>query len=309
MDTAPQTVRAITATDLPGVLPVLLADFGGPHPADSPQAASFLAYLRDTSLAWIGLCAGSAARPHAAGLALLMPGRVALLMLPHPGQFSIDPDEQRRLTIQLLAALARFDLFYVQALVEPEAHPLRNLLESCGLHHLTRLQYLARDARPPAPPVEPQGEWTPYGPDAHRLFARTIEETYLKSDDCPELCGVRPIDDVIASHRVARSFNPATWEVLRLAGRPAGCILLNEVGPTQSEIAYLGVTPAFRGRGLGAALLARGLHHARRIGSAQVAVVFDVRNAAAQRLYARCGFVPTAARDAHLLLTQPRRTP
>lgn len=309
MDNARPPFRAITATDLPSVLSLLLASYEYPQPAGRAQVSYFLEYLRDTSLDWLGLYAGSAAAPSAAALALLMPGRVGLLMVPHPGRFSIRPDEQRDLTIRLIELVAGFDLFYVQALVEPPADPQRNLLESCGLRLLTRLQYLARDARPGGEPPPLPCEWVPYGPDTHSLFARTIEETYVDSADCPELSGVRPVDLVIDSHRVARAFNPTSWEVLRLADRPAGCILLNEVGPSQSEIVYLGVTPPFRRRGVGAALLARGLHHARRLDCPQVAVVFDERNASARRLYARFGFAPTGARDAYLLFTQTHGAP
>jgi ribosomal protein S18 acetylase RimI-like enzyme len=231
-------------------------------------------------------------------------------MLPHPGQLLVDYDEQHRLNIQLFSTLARFDLRYIQALCEPDAVPLRRLLEGCGLARLTRLHYLARDHDARRRVDDSGGEWVQYCASTHRLFADTIEQTYVESQDCPELCGLRTMDDVIASHRVAWTFKPATWEVLLRDGRPAGCVLQNLVAPRATEIAYLGVTPAFRRQGVGTALVTRALWHAQRSRCTAVSVVVDGRNGSARRLYARFGFSRTAERDAHLrFLTQPHRTP
>src|SRR6476469_6734037 len=60
--------------------------------------------------------------------------------------------------------------------------------------------------------------------------------------------------------------------------------------------------PRARGRGVGEALVRAVLHEARRLGKSEVVLEVTSSNAAAETLYARCGFVRTGAVHDH-----PRR--
>ena len=120
----------------------------------------------------------------------------------------------------------------------------------------------------------------------------------------PELEGVRSLDDVIAGHRAAGRFEPSRWLVGRLPGEPeaAAVVLLSEIPDRDAwEVAYLGLTPAARGRGLGR----YALEHARRMAAPhahRLELAVDRRNAPAVRLYRTSGFRLFDRRSVHLAI-------
>ncbi|MCA9309760.1 MAG: GNAT family N-acetyltransferase, partial [Phycisphaerales bacterium] len=126
-----------------------------------------------------------------------------------------------------------------------------------------------------------------------------LQRSYEGTLDCPELCGLRPIEDVLESHRATGEFDGRTWWILRERGRPVGAMLFNAM-KTQGamELVYMGTAPEIRGRGIGSRLLARGLKAIAGRAEASVTCAVDHRNEPARRLYARYGFVPTAERTA-----------
>ena len=98
---------------------------------------------------------------------------------------------------------------------------------------------------------------------------------------------LRHADDVV-SRRL--NFLPeATWLVVGPAG-PCGAIQgLRERGGV-GAIQNVGVTPAWRGRGLGEALVLQALHGFRRAGLAAPCSKSPPRTRRRQRLYRRLGF-------------------
>jgi ribosomal protein S18 acetylase RimI-like enzyme len=126
-------------------------------------------------------------------------------------------------------------------------------------------------------------------------------ETYDGTLDCPELAGRRTAEEILAAHRASGVFDPSQWELVELDGYDAGCVLLQRVpGHDALEIAYMGVVPKSRGRGVGADLLRRALAKTRASGCARLKVVVDARNAPARGLYERFGFRAIARREAYL---------
>lgn len=89
--------------------------------------------------------------------------------------------------------------------------------------------------------------------------------------------------------------------IARLEGRPVGYVVLNP-SPEYSmfarlnipELQDLNVLPDYRGRGIGAALVAACEDHARIIGAAQIGLAVGLHKAygPAQRLYVRMGYMP-----------------
>jgi len=61
---------------------------------------------------------------------------------------------------------------------------------------------------------------------------------------------------------------------------------------------YLGVVPEARGRGIGAALLARTIRDTAEMGLPQVGLAVDTANAPAVRMYVAAGFREVRRRDA-----------
>jgi len=196
-----------------------------------------------------------------------------------------------------------------QALVDASApRTAAGDLARGGLPRITALTYMHRDtARPmgrPLGPGLPAFDWRPFGPETEADFRAVLQATYSGSLDMPELEGIRSLDDVMASHRAAGRFDPTRWRVGALGGEPgaAGILLLSEVPDRPSwEVAYLGLTPEARGRGLGRSSLAYALDLARaHVPRLELAV--DDRNHPARRLYDAAGFLAFDRRHVHLAI-------
>jgi len=93
-------------------------------------------------------------------------------------------------------------------------------------------------------------------------------------------------------------FFPGGWWLAACPNdTPAGCLLANDAADERAvNIVYLGVVPACRGQGLGAAMLRQAESVARRRGKLALTLAVDARNTYAQRLYVRAGFVQVARR-------------
>jgi ribosomal protein S18 acetylase RimI-like enzyme len=173
-----------------------------------------------------------------------------------------------------------------------------------GMLHVTDLIYLER---PTADPLEvrpgtPALSWRSYAPEDEAGFRAALQATYIDSLDMPELEGIRSLDDIMASHRTGGRFDPSRWRVGAVPGEPdAGAVLLLSALPDHDagEVAYLGLTPAARGRGLGRAALAHALNLARRH-APRIELAVDLRNEPATRLYRAAGFSPFDRRAVHL---------
>jgi GNAT superfamily N-acetyltransferase len=149
------------------------------------------------------------------------------------------------------------------------------------------------------PPSAAGLEWLPFDDRTRPEFARTILASYQDSLDCPELTGIRPIDDILAAHQAAGRFDPALWELALVDGEPSGCLLLAQhVHTPLVEVVYTGVVPAWRRRGVGGWLLRRAVEQGRAVRARRLSVVVDSRNAPAKRLYQRFAFTPVTHRDA-----------
>jgi mycothiol synthase len=176
-------------------------------------------------------------------------------------------------------------------------------LDRAGMPRVADLISMTRSTDPPIDPGDvPSMEWRAFSDDTRDAFRVALTASYGGSLDMPELEGIRSLDDVLASHGAGGRFEPARWQLGSIAGEPAAsAVVLLSDQPERSawEVAYLGLTPAARGRGLGLAALARALElaapHAIRV---ELAV--DSRNAPALRLYERAGFREFDRRSVHL---------
>ena len=113
-------VREITPEELEGVLPALVTLPGTGRAAVRRQVSGFLTYLRQTDLRWRGFRRGDAATPSGLLLALLLPGRTAIVMTPSPEVRGIEAASQTRVIEAGLEALRHEGLHYAQVLLEPD---------------------------------------------------------------------------------------------------------------------------------------------------------------------------------------------
>ncbi len=296
-------ISELEAGELRAALARLLALPRAVAPAPASAVEPFVEYLAAAPVSWKGLYCGPAAAMKGIFLALLLPGRTAIVMVPEPGQLGIESAAAEQVLRAGLERLAPQRLHYAQALLEPEAAGRRRLLERTGFVPLATLEYLERDLREPfTPPTEDVAEWVSLATATEREFAEVVQATYGESLDCPELTGLRPIEDVLAAHRAGGRFDPRLWELARVDGQAAGCVLLTPLYQDARlfELVYMGVVPEFRRRGLGTLLLRRALARCHAAGALQLTVVVDERNTPAQRLYARFGCVAVGRRVAWL---------
>lgn len=115
-------------------------------------------------------------------------------------------------------------------------------------------------------------------PDGSYLVV--VADAAARADDALVLVAVSG-HDVLGSVTYARHGSP--WAEVCAAG--------------EAEFRMLGVLPAGRGRGVGAALVAACADRARAEGARRLALSADARSAAAHRLYERAGFERRADLD------------
>jgi len=245
----------------------------------------------------------------AAWLAVESQGRAALVLGPGP-RVAGGPTESVDAAVAALQALRREAVHKGIALLEILLPPMDTaqgqILERAGFRRITRLIYLRQHCGMEEFPrsMGPGGmgadiDWQSYGPETHGLFARALKASYVQSLDCPELDGLRDIDEVLAGHRSAGEFDPRFWWIAVRAKEPVGVILMSRLPTaTTMEVVYMGVAQPARGTGVADALLDRAEALARQSGVTTLALAVDARNEPARRLYSRRRFIETGQRDA-----------
>ncbi|NUQ46084.1 MAG: GNAT family N-acetyltransferase [Phycisphaerae bacterium] len=258
------------------------------------------AMQHDVSRQWVALRNG---RLVTACTYLETPGRLATLMIP--GRFVADagPSAAGEMLNAAAGVAAQRGNRLIQCLLTLEdASEVRSVLAASGYVMLARLLHMERSiqgAPPEAAPAADGLRWRTFDSTTAPLFREVIHSSYEGSLDCPKLSSVRSVDDAIESHRSAGYFKPHRWLLIEVEGQPAACALFNET-PLRAglELVYMGVAPLFRGRGLGARVLARGLALAHREGFSVVDVAVDESNRPAIDLYCRLGFRAGVLREA-----------
>lgn len=186
-------------------------------------------------------------------------------------------------------------------LPDDEAFLAKPLLRH-GFAAITGLLYLRHDLQLPPDllhtPVRLAFEC--FDPARPALFQQTLLTSYEHTLDCPEVNGLRTIDEILAGHQAQGRHDPSRWWLARHAGTAVGVLLVTEPVPNEWEIAYVGLVPAARGQGLGRELLLHALCEARAAGVHRVVLSVDDRNVPARKLYHQAGFEPYDHR--HVLL-------
>jgi GNAT superfamily N-acetyltransferase len=196
-----------------------------------------------------------------------------------------------------------------QAFAGEEERPDLAPLLRHGFRRVTQVVHLRREITP-----ADRGLWSdtasslgfvPYTASADALFADTLVGTYDGSLDVPEMNDLRAGGDVLGGFRPGRGFVPDWWQlaVTMPGGEPAG-VVFTEPGaePHATEVSYLGLLPAARGRGWGDQLVRFALGRAARDGMHAVTLSVDTRNEPALRLYRRHGFTSLDRKDVYLAL-------
>src|SRR5579884_263078 len=235
-------------------------------------------------------------------IGLPVPGAAALIWPPQ----AANPDEQIALEDALLDAtiawLRQGGTRLAQALLSARETDLAASLVRHGFQHITRLWYLRHQLRYSTGIRlgHDQLTYRTYARDTAAPFHETLLRTYEGTLDCPELNGVRSVDEIIAGHRNQGLFDPDRWWLALEDETPIGVLLLAEMPDQDSwDLAYLGVVPEARGRGLGRRLACKAIAEARQADTAELTLSVDARNRPAWDLYQSLGFEPFDQREVY----------
>jgi ribosomal protein S18 acetylase RimI-like enzyme len=228
-------------------------------------------------------------------------GRTSTLW-PPIGKHTLDDRTAEQLIDAVLDAAVELPVDLVQVLLDDSQASLGRPLEKAGFSKLAQLAYLMQVVpRKSVEPTEPRLTFDSPAMEERSLFEELITGTYESTLDCPALEGRRHIADTLAGYQSVGQHDPDLWFVVRWDSQPAGVLLVSpHVEDDQWEVVYMGVIPPFRGRGLGAKILARlrALASSARVGHIILAV--DSANSPAVKMYDQAGFVEWARRTAYI---------
>ena len=320
---------------MPGGQRVAVARLIGARDELDAAVDTFLAQAQDDGTDLSALFAAKCGEPGGGtevALAVRSPGRTVVVFAsppPFSGRESAGAGAARSAAISAASSHAALSMGarLAQALLNPEESVLIQGYEGAGFARLADLAYLRRDLRTllrsarEKPAALPPGvgarivRYSELEPAAREpLLREALARSYEGTMDCPALCGLRTIDDVVESHKAVGRLDPSLWWLIlegdeRAEGtgvgaeRAAGCILLSVVPETHTiELVYLGLAPPLRGRGVGDALFVNGLQGlcagAGIAHADTMACAVDLANAPAMRFYERWGFKRFATRVA-----------
>jgi len=237
---------------------------------------------------------------HGALVCLPLRGAGGLLWPPHVQAGPQHLSMENQLLQAGLSWLRSKGAKLVQALLRADETPLAGPMMRNGFNHVTRLHYLRHDLQGPAS-ISPNLAAQTYSPANRSLFHDVLLRTYEGTLDCPELNGLRTIEEIIDGHQAQGEFRPERWWLVSDGPKPVGVVLATAIAEGQSwDLSYVGVVPEARGRAWGRKLTQLAIGAARTAGVGQITVAVDTRNRPAWNLYVALGFEPTGEREVFL---------
>lgn len=293
-------IRRVGANEIEEALQYLWVENGRPN---AELGRRFIRFAEESGLAldqcWA--CDRRDGQLYPVCLAAPNAGRSAMLFVSH----LTDRRRENELAYLLSHVAKRLEPSRVriaQALLNRLERRSRKAFERAGFFHLADLSYLEKKisisrntGRGGGGGVA--GEWPrgtsvePYCERVEDDFKTAIAGSYVETLDCPGLCELRSLDDVLRGHQRTGEFDPQMWTLVRVGGEPAAVLLLSHFSDQDGvELTYIGVGAPFRGMGLGRLLVERAIEMAGKAGSSRITLAVDDRNAPAMHLYRRTGF-------------------
>jgi ribosomal protein S18 acetylase RimI-like enzyme len=233
--------------------------------------------------------------PAGAVLAECLPGRAAVVMMPQVAAAEDRAQCGTALLLGLDEILLEHQTLLAQALTidrsEEGTRPFLNARYSIvgDLFYLAANLVDAISLRASFPPYPV--DLIAHPPGNEERWIPLIEETYLKSLDCPAVDGLRPTRDVLAGYRDIGTPRDDWWFIARHEGRDVGCLILADHAPAKhAELVYMGLIPDVRGRGWGVYLAEQAKRIAVQSTADQLVLSVDAANVPALRHYQTAGF-------------------
>ena len=203
----------------------------------------------------------------------------------------------------------------IQTLLPPDSDAMAYRLREAGFQHSAELYFLVSPAsafpteQPQSElefeavadewPVPARREW-PEKTDRSERLERMVEQTYVDTLDCPQLNGVRSIQEILDGYRAVGQFDPRRWLLVRHAGADVGCLLLAEHPGRIWELVYMGLASQARGRRWGLEIARHAQWLARKAGAENLVLAVDAQNEPAIRAYVAAGMIAWERRGAWL---------
>ena len=239
--------------------------------------------------------------------------RSALLLLHNPGAtttFLCTPPTQEkdvkrvsRLISNGVEILQHTTSNLLQTIMQEENTLLCSAYTQAGFDVLATLAYMELSKKDSLARVESKKERASHIPHLSLVSMEHANEeclqvilnkTYSGSLDCPNIHGLRSIEEILSGHRGQGEYDPQLWSIAEVEGKPAGVLLLQAVPESEyMELSYLGCTPHFRGKGLGSALMQIAIAQSVTYGLPRIRLAVDSQNSPAISLYSRWGFRQT----------------
>lgn len=197
---------------------------------------------------------------------------------------------------------------FLQWPTEPSDRPDDEVARWChgfAFQSVGTLEYLGGPAElPPDSPLLAADERTVHfqpidwdGDGELGRFAELVERTYQETLDCPSLADFRTAAQTLSGYQTSAGFAPQHWYTVTDEGAPVGCLVLavhrtepqEEESAAVVEIAYMGLVPEARGRGLGRRLVRHACEVAQEIGATRLILAVDRQNEPARVLYEQAG--------------------
>src|SRR5206468_2521593 len=101
----------------------------------------------------------------------------------------------------------------VQTLLAPEEEGLAGPLLRNGFRRVTDLWYMRHERGTPLARLDTPVRLTfrPFDEAEPELFQQTLLRTYEDTLDCPEVNGLRTVEEVLAGHRAQGTYDPGRW--------------------------------------------------------------------------------------------------
>jgi mycothiol synthase len=231
-------------------------------------------------------------------LAQQIAGKAATLWPPQLASGETNAAIAGQLLAHVEQELIARDTHLCQALLSKGQEQAAAALAEAGYQHPADLLYMTCESNhfPAAPPDFSEFRLRSFQPGKWAELAQLIDETYISTQDCPSLNGLRSTLDVVLGYQHVGEFRPDRWLILELssphsAPQAAGCLLLARHSPHQTmELIYVGVTPAFRQQGLGRKLTQQAQWLAAHDKCERLVLAVDAANGPAVAMYSAAGF-------------------
>ena len=286
-------------------LSVLLT--GKPNPND-PSVDAMLGYASTSGYnleqLWVAIDKnGSSQAVRYAALVIPAAGRSSMLFMSPLVEKSAQP-VMAALVKTLLASQSPGKTIMLQTLLDPGQTIAKQAALDAGFIDLAELMYMQKRLDTSLGlsqmPLADQNITAIHWQDKHHdLFARAISSSYIDTQDCPGLLGIRPINDVLAGHKATGIFTPNLWHVFYQENDPVAVLLLSPLPNNQGcELVYLGLSPNYRGKGYASKILQWGMRLASNANQKKMLLAVDRSNQPALHLYKSLGFAQSGIKDA-----------